>query len=118
MKVLDHITDAVVRRVPVRRSLLSITETVTDEPRLNVDHHVRLRFEIALRQEMTGPIEATSVMRRRATRLFLHEHYGDVADELIEVLRQLYGEDHYRAPDDPEMSRLSALVGKLRGEGV
>lgn len=118
MKVLDHIIDVVVRRVPVRRSLLSVTETVADEPRLNVDHHVRLRFELALRTEMTGPIEATSVMRRRATRMFLHELYGEVADELIEVLRLLYGEDYYRTPDDPVMSRLSALVGKLRGEDV
>jgi hypothetical protein len=57
-------------------------------------------------------------MRRRAARMFLHELYGEVADELAEVLRLLYGEDHYRSHDDPVLVKLGNVIGKMRGEGV
>ena len=118
MKILDNITDTVVRRVPLRRPLMAFTEAVEETPQLHLDHHIRLRMDLVLRMEMTGPVEATGVMRRRAAHMFLHELYGEVADELTHVLCLLYDEDQYRAPDDPVLVKLSAMLDKLRGAGV
>jgi hypothetical protein len=118
MKVLDNITDAVVRRVPIQHPLMSFDDAMEAAPRLQVDHHVRLRMELALRIEMTGPAEETGMMRRRAARMFLHQLYGEVADDLVEVLRLLYSEDRYRSHDDPVLVKLGNVIGKMRGERV
>lgn len=118
MKILDNLTDTVVRRVPIQPPLMAFNEALEETPRLSLDRHVRLRMEIALRTEMTGPTDSIMEMRRRAARMFMHELYGEVADELMQVMRLLYDENHYRAPNDPVLSRLNALASKLRGGGV
>lgn len=75
-------------------------------------------MEIKLVVDMTGPSDATQELRRRAARMFLHELYGEVADELRAVLRALYQEQQYRAPDDPIMVRLQNLVKEMEGWNI
>lgn len=115
MKILQHIQDSVLGRVRAPRPLMSYTEAISEESRMHAETHLRHRMEIKLRVDMTGPSDDTQEMRRRAARMFLHELYGEVADELRAVLRDLYQEQHYRAPDDPVMVRLQKLVENMEG---
>lgn len=118
MKVLQHIQDSVLGRVRAPRPLMHYTESVSEELRLHAETHLRHRLEIKLAVDMTAPSDDTQELRRRAARMFLHELYGEVADEIHAVLRDLYQEQQYRAPDDPVLTRLSKLVKDLEGWNV
>lgn len=116
MKIIKDIQDSVIGRVPITRPLMKYTETAeTDERHLHVETHERRRMEIKLEVVMIAPPDATQELRRRAARLFLHELYGEVADEIHAVLRDLYQQEPYHAPGDPVAARLHSLLAKLEG---
>ena len=118
MKILQHIQDYVLGRVRAPHPLMTYAETVSEEPRMHVETHLRHRMEIKLAVDMTSPSDDTQELRRRAARMFLHELYGEVAYELRAVLRDLYQEQQYRAPDNPVMVRLQNLVKEMEGWNV
>jgi len=117
MKMLDRLTHSILRRVAVVSPLVSYQETALPVNAVLADVN-RYAFELTLRAEITGRPDDLPEIRRRALRMLSHELYGEVADEVNQVLRDLYTENTYRAPNDPVSSRLSDLAHKLRNGGL
>lgn len=115
MKILKHLSDSFIRRVPVRNKLLGIKDYDYTTPELSFTDHVATRFEVNLVADLVGPIEANHELRKRAVYMFQQELYGEVVTELRELLRDLYLEDSYRGPDDPVLARIRNLEQKLTG---
>ena len=115
MKFLDAITHRILGRKAALPPLTEYKETSKIPDMWHEPKNISVIFEVLLRAEMSGPINELPELRKRAARMFAHEIYGDVLSELRELRRELWVEGHYRADDDPVLTRFAALENKLKG---
>jgi hypothetical protein len=73
------------------------------------------RYGVQLYCMFVGPEEAEEHLAQQARRMIAREVYGDVRDDLFELMR-LLTEENYRASDDPVMAHITGMLQKMAGD--
>ena len=118
MKILDAIEEARGDRVVPSGRFSNISPTYEATPPEKImmgASHWMWQFDLGVGVTMTGPDEARESLAEKAKRMIARELYGELVDDLHELMRVL-DEECYRANDDPAQSKITAMIRKMRGD--
>jgi len=118
MKVLDAIEAARGDRVMPRGRFANINatyEATAPEKIMMGATHWMWQFGLGVGVTTTGPDEAREDMAEKAKKMIARELYGEVVDDLHELMRVL-DEEEYRPMDDPATSKIRTMIRKLNGD--
>lgn len=117
MKALDAIEDARGDRVVPRGRFANICPTYEATPpsgvMLGAEYWV-WRFDVKVGVVLSGPHSAREELAVKAKRMIARELYGEIIDDLHELMRVL-DEEEYRPIDDPATSKIRTMIRKLSG---
>ena len=116
MKLIDAIRAKRLRQVPPRGRFADVVGAYDAEPISDLSFRPEWqgRFGVELGCSLQGPAVAREDLARQAERLITREVYGEVEDDVMELLHLLLKEGH-RPSGDPAMQLIERLLAKLRG---
>lgn len=110
LKMVQHLEERILNAVPSKIPHMSVSMDSKEFPSISADSDVEVLFEARLFSHKLGPRSAMKEMRERASRELIHHLYGDVYDEVFEIL-MLAHDEQYKTP---VTDKLEALLSKLR----
>jgi hypothetical protein len=115
MKIFDAIRLANRNKIPARVG--RVQSVATSEPlgSMVLDCHWRVRHEVSVAFESTGPEAAIPDMRKQAVQAIAREIFGELQSDLQELRVSLWEEDFYRASDDPVFLKIEDMLSKMGG---
>lgn len=116
MKIFEAIRVANKKRVPAR--IGRVQSVSTSEPLGSmVEHcHWRVRHEVTVAFEITGPEQNIPAMRDTAVRAIAHEVFGELKGDLLDLRNALWEEDFFREHDDPVLRKVESLLLSIDGK--
>jgi hypothetical protein len=116
MKLLAAIQAKRLKQVPApvgRFARIEPQHEVMPDP--NRPGHFQWKFGVELFCVFSGPEDAREHLAKQAMRLIAQEAYGEIATDLMELVRILM-EEQYRADGDPTLQAIENMLRKIRGE--
>ena len=108
-KFIEHIKIAILDRLPTREKYAGVSfETTTGDTLTAYTCHNRYRASCTLEFTNIAPAGAENEVRRKAVAQFKHHLYGEIRNELYEILSDLRNSD-----DAAAMSKVEALLTDL-----
>jgi hypothetical protein len=115
MKVFDAIRLADKNQVPARVGRVQSVATTEPLGSMVLDCHWRVRHEVTVAFESTGPEAAIPDMRKKAVRAIAREVFGELQNDLQDLRVSLWEEDFYRASDNPVFLKIEDMLSKMGG---
>jgi hypothetical protein len=114
MKLFDAIRLSQKSRTPAHVGRIqSVSEVSPVEPSV-MDSHWRVRHEVTIGFENTGPEESIPQLKTRAIKAISREVFGEIQKELLELRSLLWEENIYRDNNNPILNKLENLIMKTR----
>ncbi len=115
MNIFQRMEDTRRRRVcPPSRTEVTYKSIPDTEAYLSEDHW-EWRWQVSVGCKQFGPESSREEMAKRARRMIARELYGEIQDDLMELLEYLY-EESYRTADDPVLGKLGEILRKISGD--
>ena len=118
MKILDIMEAKRLKRVPEINRFAKVNATYEALPSPDIPYHWQWKIGFDVYSVFTGPERSDDHMSHlfeNARRLVAREVFGELTDDLFELLRTL-SEEGYRPEDDKAMQIINKLISKTRGE--
>ena len=115
MKIFKAVRLANQNKVPARVGRVQATSIIEPIGSTVLDCHWRVRHEVTVGFECTGPESTIPKMRENAVRAIAREVFGELQNDLQDLRVSLWEENFYREHDDPVFLKIEAMLLKMGG---